>query len=195
MHFQVLKQDVLKRVSIAPGMSWTFQVEFDPHTATEAHTDNIGVILENGTMMDIELSANPAAVDVDLPKRIDFGTLFRELQENWENSVSKTIEIRNNGKKRTTFNLFHDITLPFTVNPSVVTLGPRGSLDAAGVPNDVATIKVNVIPSHKGPFEYPVKFNVTEGEKITVFIYPTSNTIETLPQTACHASHRRRYIP
>jgi hypothetical protein len=180
MHFQVLKQDVLKRVSIAPGMSWTIQVEFNPHGQTGVLTDNIGVILENGTTMDIELSAQPAAIDVDLPNSIAFGTLFRETQENWNNAVVKTFEIKNSGKKRTvlyhclilqTFNLLYDISLPFTVNPSIVTLEPRNSVDAAGVPMDVATISIKVIPSHKGPFEYPVKFNVAEGEKISVCLF------------------------
>jgi hypothetical protein len=149
-------------------MSWTIQIEFDPHKHTGVLADNIGVIMENGDMMDIPLLAHPATIDVEVPSSISFGTLFRETHDNWNNSVDKTIEIRNNGKKKATFNLLYDIALPFTVNPSIITLGPRKSVDAKGGPMDVATIKVKVIPSQQGAFEYPVKINVSEGEKINV---------------------------
>ena len=92
-------------------------------------------------------SATPILPSLEIPNKLDFGTLFYREQEadpKWENSSTRFLEISNKGSADAKFDVIYDKSLPLRIDPTSL------SLQA----DEVCQLKVQLFPNHIGSFKY-----------------------------------------
>lgn len=150
--------------------------------------DCVGVLMEDGSIFEIPVTATPVKPSLAIPSHVDFGTLFTskfnqgdfdmELldDEEWdiksssvdsssihESVIVKHVKIRNDGTKRAKFDAIYDKSLPIRISPSSVILDPAGTI-FNGVETDSCDLKIAIKPIKAGKFKYDVHFDVNGGK-------------------------------
>lgn len=158
--FSIDKSTILKEITLASGMNWSFDIKFQSRKLMHLniiHDYCKLVMRDDGSTIDIKLTATPISSCIQIPKNLNFGLLFTSKDlESADFHNEMTIGLENTGKKRALVNVIYDSKLPITVVPSEFFLGPCGQYSSH--------LDITVKISHKymfpGPFIHQIHFEV-----------------------------------